>query len=379
MLFKAAVMTLKVCARVNVITAVVLCALNGNPGSMGRQLTVKSDASELVIPQRYRLVLQLETEQSSPATSFVQNASPQSKAPTAAPGAYKLSVDVRMVVVDAVVRDRTGRIMENLKMDDFRVYEDRVEQPIRDFSRDELPLAVALVIDQSGSVSPYIDELRRIASKALTRLKPYDEVALYSFDAGVDRLEDLTTEREKVAESIAHLRAEGGTDIVDALAAATTYLAKAAPGRRRAVILVSDNQATIWPRTSEADLIRRAMETETVIYSLRTSSQAIPFTMQLPNVMLAAGNVEKVARETGGEVINVRDVSTLDDALGSVVSRLRLRYALDYVPPAHGKGEFHVIDVRLVNRFGRPGKDYFIHARRGYYSTASPSIPARNP
>jgi hypothetical protein len=120
MLFKAAVMTLKVCARVNVITAVVLCALNGNPGSMGRQLTVKSDAGELVIPQRYRLVLQLETEQSSPATSSVQNASPQSKAPRAAPGAYKLSVDVRMVVVDAVVRDRTGRIMENLKMDDFR-------------------------------------------------------------------------------------------------------------------------------------------------------------------------------------------------------------------------------------------------------------------
>ena len=285
-----------------------------------------------------------------------------------------------MVLVDAVVRDRAGRIIDNLKREDFRLYEDGVEQQIQSYSRDQLPLAIAIVVDHSGSVSPYIEELRRIATRALEQLKPGDKVALYGFARNVERVVDLTADRRRIADGISQIRAGGSTDIIDAIFDATTYLAKVAPDSRRAIILVSDNQPTVQPQVSEGETIRMAMETETVVYSLKTSGEPTPLGMRLPSVLSGMGSVRKVAQESGGEVIDVGGVGMLDSALNGVISRLRLRYALGYYPTSHAQGgAFHTIEVRLVESFGKPGSDYFMHARRGYYATGSQTATRSTP
>jgi VWFA-related protein len=280
-----------------------------------------------------------------------------------------------MVLVDTVVKDKAGHMIDNLTRDDFLVYEDGVKQDVQSFSRDELPLAVALVIDRSGSVAPYISELRRIAERALQQFKPEDEVALFSFAASVDRVEDLTTDRQRIADGIARVRAGGGTNIIDALYESVSYLAKAAPERRHAIILISDNQPTVPPNASEGETIRRAMESETVVYSIRTSGQTFPLPMQLPSLITGIGSVKKVTQDTGGEIIDARSVASLDVAVAGVISRLRMRYCLGYYPSKPGQGAFHAIVVRLVDRLGKPGSDYFLHARRGYYATADRKTP----
>ncbi len=296
------------------------------------------------------------------------------------PGAFKLSVNVKMVLVDAVVRDRAGRMIDNLKREDFRLYEDGVEQKIESYSRDQLPLAVALVVDHSGSVSPYIDELRRIATRTLQQLKLGDKVALFAFARNVERLVDLTTDRQRIADGIAHIRAGGSTDILDPIFDATSYLAKVAPDCRRVIIMVSDNQPTVHPDVSEGETIQMALETDTVLYSLRTAGESIPLGMRVPWILSSMGSVQKVAQETGGEVIHVTSVGMLDSALSGVISRLRLRYALGYYPTSQAQGgAFHAIEVRLVDRFGKPGSDYFMHARRGYYTTSTQSAARSNP
>lgn len=120
------------------------------------------------------------------------------------------------------------------------------------------------------------------------------------------------------------------------------------------------------------------MEADTVVYSLKTSGEGIPLGMHVPNLVMGLGSVQKVAHETGGEVINVAGVGALDAALGSVISRLRLRYALGYYPSNQAPGgAFHAIVVKLVERLGKPGSDYFLHARRGYYSTGSQTAASR--
>jgi Ca-activated chloride channel family protein len=312
----------------------------------------------------------LDVPQPSPASD--QPAAAAGDIHQANPGGFNLSVNVKMVLVDTVVRDRTGRIIDNLKREDFRLYEDGVEQEIQSYSRDQLPLAVALVVDHSGSVSPYIDELRRIANRTLQQLKPGDKVALFAFARNVERVVDLTTDRQRIADGLARIRAGGSTDIIDAIFDATTYLAKVAPDYRRALILVSDNQATVQPQVSEGETIRMAMETETVVYSLKTSGDVNPVGMRLPSLLSGMGSVRKVAQETGGEVINVAGVGMMDAALSTVISRLRLRYALGYYPTSQTQGgAFHTIEVRLVERFGKPGSDYTVQARRGYYATGS--------
>jgi Ca-activated chloride channel homolog len=283
----------------------------------------------------------------------------------------KISVKVKMVQVDTVARDRSGRVMADLRLEDFRVYEDNVLQELAGFSQDELPLAVALVVDRSDSVAPYISELRRIAIRALYNLKQQDEVCLFSFAADVQRMQDLTTDRQRIADSIDRIRAGGNTDIMDALHDAIRYLANAAPDSRHAIILVSDNQQTAHPMVSEHEVITTAQEKDTVVYSLKTSGTLRPLGTQLPSLILG-DSVNKVAQETGGEVIKVSNVGSLDNALSSIISRLRTRYSLGYYASSSSQsGAFHSITVRLADKFGKPGSDYFIHAKRGYYSVQS--------
>ncbi len=322
------------------------------------------------------------TVASAPAGSSASTPADPVPAGGSSGGGLILSVKVSMVQVDAVVRDKAGRMIGKLAAEDFRVYEDGVLQEVQSFSRDELPLAVALVIDRSGSVAPYISELRRVATRALDQLKPQDEVCLFSFADNVDRLEDLTTDRDAIADAIDRIRAGGGTDITDALHDAVNYLAGNAPGKRHAVILVSDNQQTVSPSASEAEVIKTAMETETVVYSLKTSGDALQLGAQLPSLIFGGDTVNKITRETGGEIINVGRVSSVSSALGSVISRLRMRYSLGYYPTGTGQGGmFHSITVRLTDSHGKAGSDYFINAKRGYYATGSPGGPstARNP
>ncbi len=286
---------------------------------------------------------------------------------------YKVSVGVQLVVVEAVVRDRGGRLMEGLKKGEFRVFENGAEQTVRDFSCDELPLAVALVVDRSGSVAPYMPELRESAYRALSQLKVGDEIALFAFASSAERLEDLTTDCQSVADRIADIRGGGGTNIVDALFDAVHYLGMVAPKRRRAVILISDNQPTVSPRASEAGTVRTALENETVVYSIKAPGERMPVAARLLNLVGGAGSVSKITQETGGEILDAAGLGGVGMALEEAMARLRLRYTLGYYPAAPFRDtSFRSIEVRLDKRFGKAGADYTIRARRGYYPPSAP-------
>jgi type IV secretion system protein VirB10 len=304
---------------------------------------------------------------------------PGSETTPAESSGYKLSVEVPLVVVEAVARDRAGRPMDNLTREDFRAFENGIEQTIRDFSRDQLPLAIALVIDRSGSVAPFMPELRESAYRALSELKRGDTVALFAFASDVERLEDLTTDRQRIADRIAQIHGGGGTDIIDAIFEAVYYLGMVAPDRRRAVILISDNEPTVRPRASEAHTIRMALETETAVYSIKTPGEAVPITMRLPSLLSGAGSVPKITRETGGEIIDVAGSGGIGAALNTALSRLRLRYTLGYYPSEPFRDtSFRSIEVRLSERFGQAGADYAVLARRGYYPPSKkPPEPGR--
>jgi Ca-activated chloride channel homolog len=293
---------------------------------------------------------------------------PAAKVPEGSSTGADFSVRVQMVLVDAVIRDKSGRMMETLKKEDFSVYEDDVLQELQSFSRDELPLAVAVLVDRSGSVAPYLSELRRIATRALQQLKPSDEVALFSFANTVDRLVDLTPDRRRIADAIAHINGGGSTNINDAIFECAAYLRRMATERRHAIIMVSDNQATVNSRAGQGEVIREVLETDTVLYSIKTHGVSDPLTIDLPSLILGGDDVTKIARESGGEVLNASSVSSLDSVLSAVISRLRTRYALGYAPSNPAAGVFHSITVRLTDKFGKPGKDYFVLSRRGYYS-----------
>jgi VWFA-related protein len=291
---------------------------------------------------------------------------------------FNISVKVKMVQVDAIARDRSGRIMPILGVKDFKVYDNNVLQELAGFSQDRIPLAVAIVADRSGSMVPYIAQLRWIASRALQNLKPQDEICIFSFAEDVQLLEPLTTDRERITYAIDRFAGGGSTDILDALYTATGYLAKTARNSRHAVILISDNQQTVRSKAGEQDIIKIAQEKDVVVYSLKTGSTLpSPFPASanpLQSFFMFPGDpVSKVAHDSGGEVINVINVESLDGALNTVITRLRTSYSLSYYPSNGQSGTFHAITVKLADKFGKSGSDYTIQAKKGYYAVQSPS------
>jgi Ca-activated chloride channel family protein len=284
-----------------------------------------------------------------------------------------------MVLVEATVRDDKGRIANDLKREDFRVLEDGVEQQIINVSRDELPLAVALVVDGSSSISPVLPELHHAAYDTLSQLKPEDQVALYAFAAHPERLVDLTTDRKSIADSIMGIGSAGGTNIADALHEAIDYLGQEARDRRHAVIMISDNQPTAKGEFNGDDVIRLALETQTIVYSVRFGRDRLEGTVDDPGWIPGARWVNKIMLETGGEIIDMAAVGSAQKAMAAVIARLKQRYTLGYQSSNTRRDRaFRAIDVRLSDRAQDSKHPYRIFARHGYYP-ALESAPSSKP
>jgi Ca-activated chloride channel family protein len=283
---------------------------------------------------------------------------------------FRLKADVNLVVVEATVRDQDGGIVNNLERESFRVYENGVEQQISYFSRDELPLAVALVLDCSGSMGPVLKQLHRVAFDTLSSLKPDDQVALFDFAARAEMLVGLTRNRRRIADGIDTIRAGGGTVIPDALYEAALYLTRAAPNRRHAIILVSDNQNTLKGYADEGRVIRQALESEAVVYSIRVEEGSHPRSMYVLLPIFREVSVPRIAHETGGEVIDARNVESIRSALATAISRLKQRYSLGYYSTnRRHDGAFREIEIRITDGPNDPQRKYTVYARRGYYAS----------
>ena len=290
--------------------------------------------------------------------------------PATAGGAdrFRLKADVDLVLVEATVRDQDGGIVNNLRRESFRVYENGVEQRIGYFSRDELPLAVALVLDCSGSMGPVLKQLHRVAFDTLSSLKPDDQVALFDFAARAEMLVGLTRNRQRIADAIATIRAGGGTVIPDALFEAALYLARAAPDRRHAIILVSDNENTLKGYTDESRVIRQALESEAVIYSIRVEQGSHPHSMYVLLPMFRDVSVPRITHETGGEVIDAGSLESIRSAMATAISRLKQRYSLGYYSTnRRHDGAFREIEIRITDGSIDSQRKYTVYARRGYY------------
>lgn len=300
-----------------------------------------------------------------------QPAEPQrQESPRVEPG-KRLRVEANLVLVDATVKDKAGQVIGGLKKDDFEIYEDGRREEVAHFSRDQLPLAVALVVDLSTSIQPFLTPLRYATGAALHALKPEDEVALFTFSSMVERRLDLTRDKRAVADQVEFFEAGGMTNINGALYEAADYLRYRAPGSRKVILLVSDNVPTVSGGVSAQSVHDAALEVDAAIYSLKVPGHNPPL-VKLTSIGKGFVNVAKLAGETGGEVFDVETEGSLSLAFQSLIERLKTRYTLGYYPATRSAtgpngSRFHKLEVRLSAAHGEKGRDYSIAAREGYF------------
>jgi len=283
-------------------------------------------------------------------------------------GEAQIRVDVALVLVEATVKDRSGRVMGDLKKEDFLLDEDGAAQQVVHFSRDQLPLAVALVVDLSGSIKPFLRPLRYATLTALKALKPEDEVALFTFTSDVERRMRLTRDKRAVADQMENISAGGGTNINRAIYEAAHYLREAAPAARRVIVLVSDNVPTVNDGVSHEGVVQAALEADAAVYGLKVPGDN-PLAARLASAGHGMVNVAKLTAQTGGEIFEVEKEGSLFLAFQALIERLKTRYTLGYYPTrATAEGNFRRLNLRLQPRFGSKAKDYVVLAKTGYYA-----------
>ncbi|HEY4838109.1 MAG TPA: VWA domain-containing protein [Candidatus Acidoferrales bacterium] len=279
-----------------------------------------------------------------------------------------LRVNVNLVMVDATVKSKDGQIIGDLKKDDFEVLEDGVAQKLEVFSQDELPLNVAIVLDLSDSMEPYLGPLRNTMTSALSALKPQDQVSLFTFSTTAQLRVFLTDDKTRIARYISTTPAGGATNINDGIFVAAKYLFNAHPTGRRVIILISDDVATNRGHEGTPEIITEALEADAALYNLTVPGFNAASSILAAHRASVFVDIKRTMNETGGENFDVKDVMQLDTAFRELIQRIKTRYTMGYYPRTSVPSDKpHKLEVRLAPSFGKKGRDYIVVAKSGFY------------
>lgn len=279
-----------------------------------------------------------------------------------------MRVSVNLVMVDATVKTKDGQIIADLKKGDFEVLEDGVVQKLEVFSRDELPLNVAIVLDLSDSMEPFLRPLRDSMTNALGALKAEDQVALFTFSSSVQLRVFLTDDKARIARYISTSPTGGATDINDGLYGAAKYFFHAQPNGRRVIILISDDVGTSAGKEKTQQIITESLEADAGVYNLTVPGYNPPEVIRTAHNIAGLVDIRKVLEQTGGENFKVEDVEHVGTAFSDLIARIKTRYTLGYyAKPSKPGQKLHKLEVRLAPSFGKNGRDYVIFAKDGFY------------
>lgn len=180
---------------------------------------------------------------------------------------YTLSVDVDLVNVNVVVTDANGRYLTYLTKENFRIYEDRVEQQITHFSPVDAPFAVGLLLDTSNSTINKLAQIQDEAVRFIDRIHVDDEVLVISFDDEVHLDSDFTRSKRATERAIRGTRTGGSTQLHEAVYLALQQKLRPRP-ERKAMVLFTDGVDTASPTSTRSETIELAKEADTLIYPI---------------------------------------------------------------------------------------------------------------
>jgi VWFA-related protein len=327
----------------------------------------------------------------------------------------KLRVRVALVNTPVTVRDAKGEMVHDLDAKDFRVTDNGVEQKISHFDLGGEPLSLVILMETSSRIAPIFPEIQKTGILLTqTVMGPSGEAAIVSFNDGIDKLQDFTTNGDLIENTVTHLMAgTSGSKLYDAMAVGVEMLTgrpqatAEKPGRRRVLLILSEAMDD-GSAANLGEVLRQAQLANVTIYSVglsttRAELQAppkdnrpqisppgtfpqppMPGTVQTPtteaarygygNVMDAVawlvshvkdqvkGNPLEIATAgTGGAHVATFKDRSIEKAIDEIGGELHSQYTIGYSPTGTDAAGYHEIKVQ-VDR-----KDLKVRARPGYY------------
>ncbi len=308
-----------------------------------------------------------------PAPSLIEDTdpvrSPDVAVPPSATGAplrkkgegYVLRTNVEEVVLNATVLDGT-RLVQNLKEDNFKVYEDGVKQRIISFQHTDLPVSMGLVIDNSGSMYRKRPAVNKSALDLVMASNPQDQAFVVNFsdEAFIDQ--DFTSNIDKLREGLAHIDSRGGTALYDAVVASADKLAADAKRPKQVLVLITDGEDNASTLTLEQTIRRVQQLSGPVIYSI---GLLFGDEMSRGEVRHARRALELLSSETGGIAFFPKSLDQVDEIAAEVARDIRSQYTIGYrsTKPASEPGFRRIVVTAEAKGMGK----LTVRTRTGYF------------
>lgn len=297
-----------------------------------------------------------------------------------------LTVDTPLVTVPVRAMDRSGRFVPDLKREDFRLFEDGVEQEISFFDTADQPLTVALMLDISDSATFEQGEIQAAARAFLEQLRPEDRAMVVAFDKYVRVLTEPTGDREALYRAISGARGVGGTSFYDAVTEVLQGRFARARGRK-AVVLLTDGIDTT-SRATAGEAMRAARESDVLVYAIQYDTVTHPFVNERSrtgaNAPESTSTVRSGAMTTRGELLTTaykrangflrlltdrtngryymaESVKGLSRSFAQIAAELREQYSLGFYPKNRDEeGRLRQLKVKVMR------EKTAVSARRNY-------------
>jgi VWFA-related protein len=282
---------------------------------------------------------------------------------------YRIFKDVNLVVLHATVVDDRGRFVPDLKQENFHVFEDRVEQKLAVFKREDIPITVGLVVDNSGSMRDKREKVNAAALAFVENSNKQDETFVVNFndDYYLDLDKDFTNDINDLKEALERIDSRGSTALYDAIIGSLDHLKKGT--RDKKVLLVvtdgEDNASRVGHGNRKQGLeitVLEAQKSDALVYAIGLLSQEKASDARKSRELLS-----RLSNATGGLAFFPENLGDVNTICTQIAHDIRNQYTLAYYPTNTRKdGTFRSVQVEAVPPRGR-GK-LTVRTRTGYYA-----------
>ncbi len=297
----------------------------------------------------------------------------QGEAPSSQSGdVYIFKKEVDEVTLHATVVDQNNRLVTDLGRNDFQVFEDGQPQKIVSFRREDIPVAMGIVIDNSGSMRDKRPAVNAAAINLVKSSNPQDKVFIVNFNEEYFLDQDYTASIPKLDDALQRIEARGGTALYDATVASADHLKKSGPLEKKVLLVVTDGEDNASRESLEQAIRNLQAQNGPTVYTIGILGDE--------HSKRARRALREMAEETGGVAFFPKDVSEVNAITSQIAHDIRNQYTIVYKPTKpQSAGGYRTVKVEAS---AKGYKHLQVRTRSGYYAgqqsaQAVPPAPAK--
>ena len=268
--------------------------------------------------------------------------------------------DTRLVVLHASVTDKKGKLVTNLDRNAFKVFENGQPQEVKIFRREDVPVSLGIVIDDSGSMSTKRARVEAAALEMVRNSNRQDEVFIVNFNDEPYLDVPFTNDLHKLEQGLARIDSRGGTAMRDALSSSLDYIRKEAKKDKKVLLVITDGNDNA-SNISLEKVVARSNQSDTIVYAIGLFTEE-----EKHDAAKARRALNELTAATGGLAFYPKEVGEVQSLAVEVAHDIRSQYTIAYSPGVQAlDGSYRQIKV-VVDGPGKP----VARTRSGYYANA---------